>query len=123
MKKWITTYLLFVVFILFSLSGMANRKPVKEDFKKNLTSSSKKIRSIYFKISSAAEYPGSNCPDQICSSIYNIHCAGCSQIVPLLTGDCMPVVTFPGESETIAVPATQVHNGYLLHLFPSHYFW
>ncbi|MET0461836.1 MAG: hypothetical protein ABW007_01725 [Chitinophagaceae bacterium] len=123
MKKWITTYLLFVVFILFSLSGMANRKPAKNVVKKNLTTFSKKISSLYFKISNEADYPGSNCPDQICSSIYNIQCAGYSQLIPILTGECMPVMTFPGESESIAVPATQVPNGYLLHLFPSHYFW
>jgi len=123
MKKWITTYLLFVVFILFSLSGMANRKPVKDAVKKNVASFSKKVRTLYFKISSDTEYPGSNCPDQICSSVYNIHCAGYSQVIPLLTGECTPVMTFAGESEIIAVSATQVPNGYLLHLFPSHYFW
>jgi hypothetical protein len=123
MKKWITTYLLFVVFILFSLSGMANRKPAKETVKKNLTSFSKKVRSIYFKINSDADHPGSNCPDEICSSIYNIQCAGYSQLVPLLTGEYMPVMSFAGKSDTITVPATQVPNGYLLHLFPSHYFW
>lgn len=123
MKKWITTYLLFVVFLLFSLSGMANRKPAKDAVKKNLTTLSKKVRTLYFKITSDAAYPGTNCPDQICSSVYNIHCAGYSQLIQLLTSECTPVLTFAGESEIIAVPATQVPNGYLLHLFPSHYFW
>ncbi|MCG2614566.1 hypothetical protein LZZ85_09750 [Terrimonas sp. NA20] len=123
MKKWITTYLLFVVFILFSLSGMANRRSAKDAVKKSLTACDLKVRSLYFKISSDTAYPGSNCPDEICSSVYNIHCACCSQVIPLQAGEYVPVIDFPEESETIAVPDAQVPNGYLLHLFPSHYFW
>jgi hypothetical protein len=123
MKKWITTYIFFVGFILFSISGMASCGPGNTVVKKNITSAGNKATATFFKLTLAGNHPGSHCPDEICSSVYHFHCAGCSQTSPLLAGDYTPDTFFIDAGNVSVAADTAVPNGYLLHLYPSHYFW
>lgn len=121
MKKWIATYIFFVGFILFSLSGAASCIPKKISVKKNITSFSKTAKLRYFKTNKA--HPFSNSTDQVGSSINDFHHAGCSQSFSLLPGEYILVSSFSHAANAIAVRTAIVPDGYLLHLFPSHYFW
>jgi|GEM_PF-4384694 len=120
MKKWIATYIFFVGFILFSLSGTASYAPEKTDVKKNITSFSK-TKLFFFKKGSS--HPFSHNADEIGSSFNDLHYAGCSQTLIVLPAEYIQISWFLQATDANDFPTPMVTNGYLLHLFPSHYFW
>ncbi|PZR23362.1 MAG: hypothetical protein DI535_24055 [Citrobacter freundii] len=121
MKKWIATYIFFVGFILFSLSGTASCIPKKISVKKKITSFSRTARLSYFKTSKA--HPFSTSTDQVGSSVNDFHHTGWSQPFSLLPGEYILASSFSHAANAITVRTAIVPDGYLLHLFPSHYFW
>jgi hypothetical protein len=123
MKKWIATYILFVSCIIFSISGTAN---CGQQFfpscnaKKSATPKAKAFHSKFFLKNKKAHEER---PDEFCRSLTSTH-AQCFSQVTLVIPEEYPAM-FPGTNapRSVAVPGMVVHKGYLLHLFPSHYFW
>ncbi len=123
MKKWIATYILFVSCIIFSLSGAASCGQQFFSSTKEKKSTSQKTLTFESTVSVKTPKANEDRPDELCGSFMNVHAQGFSQVAPFLPEE-YPVV-FPGTiaPQSIAVPVAAVQNGYLLHLFPSHYFW
>jgi len=62
-------------------------------------------------------------PDQFCRSLISSNAAGHSQPSSFLAEEQPRLLSCVIIDRPVAIPATAVLKGYLLHLFPSHYFW
>jgi hypothetical protein len=120
MKKWIATYILFVSCIAFSLSGSANC------CNDHLTKAPLLQKTFEFKAPefiSKQPLKEDQQPNEFGRSLVNANAPGFSSIVPFITAERPDLFTYTGTLYSVLVPKTVILKGYLLHLFPSHYFW
>lgn len=124
MKKWIATYILFVSCIAFSISGRAscgNECVPLKNVKVPVSSKTREFRAQ--KIFSKQQTKEDGRPDEFGRSLVNAAGPGCPSVVPYLTEERPDLFTHTGTSYSVLVPRAVILKGYLLHLFPSHYFW
>ena len=124
MKKWIATYILFVVCVVFSFSGRANSGREIVSLKYARQSASVKIAEFKSKKPfSKQQADDEQRPDEFCRSLVNAGASCCSSITPFVTAETPDLFNNPAALYAVLVPKTGILKGYLLHLFPSHYFW
>ena len=70
-----------------------------------------------------ADHPGENHRDVICRQACHIHSTVSSQIVPCLPEEYPGLIGTAETDQVVSIPSASVMKRYLLHLFPSHYFW
>ncbi|HEX2846398.1 MAG TPA: hypothetical protein VHN59_07600 [Chitinophagaceae bacterium] len=123
MKKWIATYILFVSCIIFSISGAANSGQQFSSCAGAKNPATQKARALHSKFFLKNKKAHEERPDEFCRSLISTH-AQCFSQITLVIPEEYPAM-FPGTitPRSVAVPGMVVHKGYLLHLFPSHYFW
>lgn len=118
MKKRIATYIFLVGFVLFSTIKVADACP-----KTGANFFESQIIAGYLSAGIKSGQPGDADPDKICRSECNIHHASCSQMMPLLPDDCSSLLYPVNILPAVTLSPAVAPDGYLLHLFPSHYFW
>ncbi|RYG48552.1 MAG: hypothetical protein EOO01_13430 [Chitinophagaceae bacterium] len=124
MKKWIATYILFVGCIIFSSSGRANACNQEVFFKHARQSSFIKIAAFKAKKTFSKQQSNDDQrPDEFCRSLVNATGPCCSSLTPFVAVETPALFNNPGISYAVVVPKAAILKGYLLHLFPSHYFW